>query len=281
MNEVFDDFIFLLTGLAKNPQKVYNLTLSLSNLPVMQATIPLPAGFTLNLFDYKRNCTLTNDKLGISIHYRFTGHHVLWQNYEGAATFSHPDFDKELSCLLGLHASDCPMPDLLILGSNAHDQAAKMKESAFRRHIGGLYRKIRADPAGQHLRVIWRSPVLTELRLYQANMVGNYRRAAFDLALEYNVTFANMTDMYELVRTALPAQVLAKTTLDDFVHIGSISKYKFYKRNDSPNAYKDHTMVLSSLCLQYLLNYVCRSEGEPWLCTLTRAMTTGEAVKAI
>lgn len=259
MNEVIDDFVFLLTGLGRSLQKMDDLIWSLANLPdgVMEATIPLPRDFTLYLHDYKRNCSLVSAKSEISIHYRFTGHHTLWKNFEGAAAFSHPDFERELDCLLGLHKSGCPPADLLILGSNAHDQAAKMKESAFRRHIGGLYNRIRSDPAGRRLRVIWRSPVLTELRLYQANMVGNYRRAAHDMALEHNATFANMTDMYEVARAALPAKALQRTTVDDFLHVGSISKYKFHVQNYAPNPYMDHTMVLSSLCLQYLLNFVC------------------------
>ncbi len=52
------------------------------------------------------------------------GHHLVQGNYEGIHTFQHPDFQRELSCLLGedtSRAACCPRPDIVLINSGMHD----------------------------------------------------------------------------------------------------------------------------------------------------------------
>lgn len=52
------------------------------------------------------------------------GHHLVQGNYEGIHTFQHPDFQRELSCLLGedtSRAASCPRPDIVLINSGMHD----------------------------------------------------------------------------------------------------------------------------------------------------------------
>ena len=96
----------------------------------------------VDFFGNHRNMTITAPSLDTVIHHRFTGHFELSGNFLGIRTFTSPEFQRELACLL--HEAGAPgcgarRPDVLVVNSGMHDTetavplfAAAMRELAQR-----------------------------------------------------------------------------------------------------------------------------------------------------
>ena len=256
MAEAMDDIVILLSGIGRNASVLdpylYESSLTTHAPHPPYKRIDLPNNITVEYFGGRRNMTITSNVLGIHIRFRFTGHHNLFQNYEGILSFFHPDFAAELDCLLG--GNGCKRPSIIVLNSGLHDARGHNNATTFALYLDKLFAKLKERPA---TRVIWKSNVISPEIVIKNNNLPVFDELASSLALKRNVPYVNSTMAYEIVADSAP-HLLRKTSTDNFLHIGSVAKDKFHRDKRHRKPYSWHSLAMSSLATQLLLRQICR-----------------------
>ena len=258
MEETIDDLVMLLSGIGSNVSTLgsYLFDSSLaSHIHPPYKKIELPRNITVEYFGGRRNVTVTSNVLGLRIRYRFTGHHNLLRNFEGILTFFHNDFSAELDCLLGERGSGCVRPSIVVLNSGLHDSRGHNNASTFSFYLKKLLSKIQEEPS---TRVIWKANIISEEIVRIHNNLPVFDDLARSIGLQRHVEYVNSTLAYEILSQGA-SHLLQKTSTDNFLHIGSIAKDKFHRERHHRKPYSWHSLAMSSLATQLLLNKICRS----------------------
>lgn len=97
-----------------------------------------------NGIEGSRNMTMLVPEYNITVRFRFSGHMVLTENWGGLSSMLREDFQNyELDCLFGIESEQyhsCPLPDILIFQSAAHDRSY---QSEYRKYLHILFTKMR------------------------------------------------------------------------------------------------------------------------------------------
>ena len=260
MEETIDDLVILLSGMGSNRTKMeeylFESSLSSRTHPPYKR-IDLPRNITIEYYGGRRNLAVTSRELNMDLRFRFTGHHRLFQNFEGILTFFHKDFAAELECLLGRSSgSDCTKPTMIIINSGLHDARGHNNATTFAFHLEKLFENL-MNTSLPKPRVIWKANILSPEILKQHDKLRDFDVIAHRLAQRWEVDYVNTTLAYEIVAESR-ADVLAKTSTDQFLHIGSIAKDKFHRERHHRKPYGWHSLAMSSLVTQLLLQAICR-----------------------
>ena len=254
MEETIDDLVMLLSGIGSNftlfGAYLFESSLA-SHLHPPYKRIDLPRNITVEYFGGRRNMTVTSHLLGLRIRYRFTGHHHLLRNFEGILSFFHRDFSVEFDCLLGGCGS--ARPSIIVVNSGLHDSRGHNNASTFFTHLHKLFTKFQEKPS---TRIIWKANLISENIVRIHNNLPLFDDLARKISLERNVEYVNSTLAYEIVAQSMP-HLLLRTTTDNFLHIGSIAKDKFHRERYHRKPYSWHSLAMSSLATQLLLNKIC------------------------
>ena len=257
MEETIDDLNILLSGIGSQNVSTFGPYLFESSLashvhpPYKKIT--LPKNITVEYFGGRRNMTITSHTLKIRIRYRFTGHHHLFRNYGGILTFFHPDFFAELDCLLG--RKGCIQPSIIILNSGLHDSRGHNNASMFAFYLDKLFSKFQEQQPST--RIIWKANIVSEEIVRTHHNLPIFNNLARHVAQQHNVQYVNSTFAYDIIAQSA-RYLLHKTSTDNFLHIGSIAKDKFHRERGHRKPYGWHSLAMSSLATQLLLQEICQ-----------------------
>eukprot|EP01035_Chromulina_nebulosa_P032885 gene32885-43981_t len=145
-----------------------------------------------------RNMTMLVPEYNITVRFRFSGHMILTDNWGGFSSMLREDSQNyELDCLFGIESeyySSCPLPDVLIFQSAAHDRAYP---SDYRKYLHILFAKMRnlVDRNHKHTRgTIAQNFTNTDMpefagRQEFVQLVQRFNKIAQKECIKYNIRF--------------------------------------------------------------------------------------------
>ena len=144
------------------------------------------------------------------IHFRFTGHYNLKENYGGVGTLLSSHFRDELDCMLGF-SHNCAVPDIVIINSGLHDRdysEVRYKEvlSEFFKIMLRGYGSLNGIRSPSHPKmkkvpkVYWKGNLLgCENRYKHKADLRMLDKAADDIVKKFKIPFMNVTDILNYV----------------------------------------------------------------------------------
>ena len=189
-----------------------------------------------------RNMTITVPFLDTVIHHRFTGHFELGNNGLGILTFTSPQIQQELNCLLQdpltLGCGPRP-PDVLVINSGMHDMETPIP--TFAMAMRELAQRLRTlQDSGIH--VLWRGNNLLP-KSHGLDIISKH------YITEEGLTFVNTAAVMKHFAADLASGCCADAITG--THIGAIAKY----HNASAR------LTVSSMVTQELLRHICSKQN--------------------
>ena len=257
MAETVDDLVLLLSGIGANRTTAGRYLLQ-SRLPShTNLKIDLPGNITVEHCGGRRNITVSSKQLNVHLHHRSVEYHQAFNNFEGILTYFHKDFEDEFACLLGRRSGvGCVKPSIVVINSGLHDARGHNNATTFAFYLEKLFSYLQNTTIPRP-RVIWKSNVLSPEILRQHDKLREFDTIAYHLSRRWDVEYVNSSLAYEIVAES-DADLLSKTSTDQFLHIESIAKNKFHRERRHRKPYSWHSLAMSSLVTQLLLHAICR-----------------------
>ena len=236
MTETAHDIAVLLAQLGHDEAEQYLRNATRSSQP---SALDLGDAGTASFYPNHRNMTIHIAASNTTLIHRFTGHHNISLNTGGTATFSAPEFQEELSCLLG-EAVGCRTPDIILVNSGLHDH----NPSQFRMHCARIAARLRARNRpfifwrGCNFSPSWRAnntetSLVTYDNIAQSEFVGR------------GLGFINVSNVMVQLLCQWGGDITQFTP--DGVHFGAIAFYHDEGHDPGISAYSSQA-VLAAIC---------------------------------
>lgn len=261
MGEVFMDIGMLLAGIGDNQHAMTTFASSLQTENSPHSFFVGPNGIDTELRPTLRNVTMRYRPREITVTHRFTGHYEIWDNFLGVETYLHPNFLQEFMCLIGAEISGCNVPDIIVFNSGQHDIFNKdMTTEKFGQLLTEILDAIVSETHGK-VRIMWRSVLVMEKSPPQLKAYDDEAYRIIQTHYPDVVRYVNISLAHDIFKRHVSDKMYSHSSNDDFLHIGTTAKYKFFRMANMP--YEQQVMTLSTLATQMLLNEICRGSASP------------------